>query len=102
VPKSRIPTKHLRPNLTSSRPSNGVVREEELPAATLPSPGGCREHISIFLCVKRVPQDRLKAWTGKLTGLSGDGEEIILKLVGLDDLWTEGGRGGEAAAAWGP
>jgi hypothetical protein len=101
VLKSRILTKHLRPNLTTSRPSNCVVGEEGLPAATLPSPGGCAEHISIFLREKRVPRDRLKDWTGKLTGLSGDGEEITLKLVGVGGFVDRGREGWEGCCGLG-
>jgi ADP-sugar diphosphatase len=91
----------LQASSTSSQPSNGVVEEEELPQAIFPSPGGCDEHISIFLHEKRVPRETLKDWTGKLTGLRDDGEKITLKLVKLEDLWKEGGRDGKAAAAWG-
>lgn len=91
----------LQATNTSSQPTNGVIEEEELPTAIFPSPGGCDEHISIFLHEKRVPRDTLKEWTGKLTGLRDDGEKITLKLVRLEDLWKEGGRDGKAAAAWG-
>ena len=75
--------------------------EESLPQAIFPSPGGCDEHISIFLHEKRVPRAQLKDWTGKLTGLRDDGEKITLKLVRLEDLWREGARDGKTAAAYG-
>jgi ADP-sugar diphosphatase len=91
----------LQASTGSSQLENSVIEDEELPVAIFPSPGGCDEHISIFLHEKRVPRETLKEWTGKLTGLREDGEKITLKLIRLEDLWKEGGRDGKAAAAWG-
>jgi ADP-sugar diphosphatase len=91
----------LQASNASSRPSSGVIEDEGLPEAIFPSPGGCDEHISIFLHEKRVPRAELEGWSGKLTGLRDEGEKITLKLVRLEDLWKEGGRDGKAAAAWG-
>lgn len=72
---------------------------EELPLAMYPSPGGCDEHVTIFMHERKVPRSQLKEWTGKLTGLRDHGEKITLKLVPLRDLWREGSRDGKCLAA---
>lgn len=76
------------------------VPEEVIPRSMFPSAGGCDEHIPIFLHERRVPREQLKEWTGKLTGLREEGEKITLKLVRLEDLWSEGARDAKALGAW--
>ncbi|KAL2107358.1 hypothetical protein VUR80DRAFT_5337 [Thermomyces stellatus] len=72
---------------------------EQLPLAMYPSPGGCDEHVTIFMHERKVPRAQLKEWTGKLTGLRDHGEKITLKLVPMKDLWREGSRDGKCLAA---
>lgn len=72
---------------------------EELPVAMYPSPGGCDEHVTIFMHERKVPRAQLKEWTGKLTGLRDRGEKITLKLVNMRDLWREGSRDGKCLSA---
>ena len=74
--------------------------EEQLQAGLYPSPGGSDEFIPIFLWQKRIPRERLKEWTGKLTGLRDEGEKITLKLTRLEDLWRVGVRDGKTLAAY--
>lgn len=74
--------------------------DEKLPEAIFPSAGGSDEHIPIFMHVKRVPRQQLKEWTGKLTGLRASGEKITLKLIKLEDLWSEGARDAKALGAF--
>jgi ADP-sugar diphosphatase len=73
---------------------------EKLQKAMYPSAGGCDEFVPVFLHQKRIPRDQLKDWQGKLTGLRDEGEKITLKLVGLEQLFREGGRDSKALAAW--
>ncbi|KAI0008199.1 hypothetical protein F4779DRAFT_628639 [Xylariaceae sp. FL0662B] len=79
----------------------GWEAEEEglLPPAVYPSPGGCDEHIPIFIHERRVPRAQLREWTGRLTGLRDHGEKITLKLVAMRDLWREGARDAKCLAA---
>ena len=72
---------------------------EGLPLAMYPSPGGCDEHVSIFMHERKVPRGQLEGWTGRLTGLRDDGEKITLKLVPMRELWREGSRDGKCLAA---
>lgn len=53
-----------------------------------PSPGGCDETIRLFLYEKEVSEDELSALAGKCTGVQEEGEQITLKIMDLDDLWT--------------
>ncbi|KAI1463608.1 uncharacterized protein F4812DRAFT_463434 [Daldinia caldariorum] len=73
--------------------------DENLPLAMYPSPGGCDEHIPIFMYERRVPRETLKEWSGKLTGLRDEGEMITLKLIRMRDLWKEGARDAKCLAA---
>jgi len=54
-----------------------------------PSAGGCDEFLRLFVYREEVNQERLQSLTGKLTGLSEEGEMITLKIVRLNDLWRE-------------
>ena len=72
---------------------------EELPLAVYPSPGGCDEHVGIYVHEKQVSRHQLKEWSGKLTGLRDEGEKITLKLVLLKDLWREASRDAKALSA---
>lgn len=72
---------------------------EGLPVALYPSPGGCDEHVTIFMHERKVPRAQLREWTGKLTGLRDHGEKITLKLVPMKDLWREGSRDGKCLSA---
>jgi ADP-sugar diphosphatase len=86
--------------LTIPAKEEGLGRMEVLPRAMFPSAGGCDEYIPIFLHEKRVERSTLKEWEGRLTGLRDEGEKITLKLVRLEDLWTEGARDAKALGAW--
>ncbi|PUU78866.1 hypothetical protein B9Z19DRAFT_1101160 [Tuber borchii] len=65
------------------------AERERLEEAVYPSPGGSDEFIKIFAHVYKIPQDTLRDWQGRLTGLRDHGEKITLKLVRLEDLWKE-------------
>lgn len=73
--------------------------DESLPHGVFPSPGGCDEHVPIYLHERRVPRAQLGEWTGRLTGERAHGEKITLRLVALRDLWREGARDAKALAA---
>ncbi len=51
------------------------------------SPGGCDEKITFLLYRKDVTRDELTSFEGRCTGLPEEGEQIILKVLPLDDLW---------------
>ena len=82
-----------------ARPRDEEGEGEGLPRAMYPSPGGCDEHVTIFMHERKVPRSQLKEWTGKLTGLRDHGEKITLKLVPMRDLWREGSRDGKCLSA---
>ncbi|KAF1809169.1 hypothetical protein P152DRAFT_476731 [Eremomyces bilateralis CBS 781.70] len=75
-------------------PDHGTLEE-----AMYPSPGGCDEFISIFLCEKRVARHQLEDFKGKLTGQRDHGEKITLKVIPLKDLWKVGARDAKALSA---
>jgi len=54
-----------------------------------PSPGGCDEFISIFLCEKDITFQELNELKGKLTGINEE-EKIILKIIKYSELIKEG------------
>ncbi|KAF2086441.1 NUDIX family hydrolase [Saccharata proteae CBS 121410] len=81
-------------------PSTEETTGETLHKAMYPSAGGCDEFIPLFLHERRVKRKTLDEWTGKLTGLRDHGEKITLKLVPLEDLYSEGGRDAKALGAW--
>jgi ADP-sugar diphosphatase len=53
-----------------------------------PSPGGSDETIRLFSLCKEVGEDELSSMNGRCTGLLEEGEQITLKIVPLEDLWT--------------
>ncbi|CAI8609655.1 unnamed protein product [Vicia faba] len=52
-----------------------------------PSPGGCDEDISIFLCRKHVDKEVIMHLQGKETGLREHGELIKVRVVPYKNLW---------------
>eukprot|EP01052_Picozoa_sp_SAG31_P004648 SAG31_NODE_195_length_20708_cov_9.627638_2_plen_508_part_00 len=54
----------------------------------LPSAGGCDETVRLFLYRQSVSVSFLKMMDGRLTGNTGEGEQIILRLMGLDEAWN--------------
>jgi 8-oxo-dGTP pyrophosphatase MutT (NUDIX family) len=73
--------------------------EEGLAQAMFPSAGGCDEHITIFSYEKRLPRDKIREWSGRLTGLREHGEKITLKVVPMEQAWREGARDAKCLAA---
>jgi ADP-sugar diphosphatase len=53
------------------------------------SPGACDESISLFLYQKRLPRDIIDSLRDLEIGLHNEGENIILKLVRLENLWRK-------------
>jgi ADP-sugar diphosphatase len=53
-----------------------------------PSPGGCDEAIRLFTFTREVSEDEMAAMNGKCTGLLSEGEQITLKIVPIDELWS--------------
>lgn len=51
------------------------------------SPGGTDETIRLFLYEKDVTADELAKLNGKCTGVQGEGEQITLKIMPLDEIW---------------
>lgn len=51
------------------------------------SPGGTDETLRLFLYEKEVTAEELAKLNGKLTGVQGEGEQITLKIMPLDDIW---------------
>ncbi|KAK5656381.1 hypothetical protein OQA88_4762 [Cercophora sp. LCS_1] len=80
-------------------PQEREVGDGNLPRGVYPSPGGCDEYIPIYACEKRVKRGTLGEWTGRLTGLRGEGEKITLKLVKMRDVWKVAARDGKTLAA---
>lgn len=56
-------------------------------STVFPSPGGCDEEISIFLCRKRVDKEIITHVQGKETGLREHGELIKVRVVPYKNLW---------------
>lgn len=56
-------------------------------STVFPSPGGCDEEISIFLCRKRVDKEIITHLQGKETGLREHGELIKVRVVPYKNLW---------------
>jgi ADP-sugar diphosphatase len=79
--------------------SNVVNTAESLEKAMYPSPGGCDESITLYLCQKRLKGAHIKHLENLPTGLTTEGEKIRLKLVPLTELWREGARDAKALAA---
>lgn len=52
-----------------------------------PSPGGCDEDISVFLCKRSVSKDIIEQLQGKETGLHDHGEFIKVRVVPYSNLW---------------
>jgi len=52
------------------------------------SPGGSDETMRLFYHEAQVSDEDLAAIQGRCTGLLDEGEQITLKVVPLDDLWT--------------
>ncbi|KAI5417427.1 Nudix hydrolase 14 [Lathyrus oleraceus] len=52
-----------------------------------PSPGGCDEEISIFLCRKHVDKEVITHLQGKETGLREHGELIKVRVIPYKNLW---------------
>lgn len=51
------------------------------------SPGGTDETLRLFLFEKEVTADELVKLNGKCTGVQGEGEQITLKIMPLDEIW---------------
>ena len=52
------------------------------------SPGGSDETIRLFSFRKEVSEEELNSMQGRCTGLLEEGEQITLKILPLEDLWT--------------
>ncbi|KAL8171003.1 hypothetical protein V2J09_022807 [Rumex salicifolius] len=52
-----------------------------------PSPGGCDEEMSIFLCKKHISKEVIEQLQGKETGLHEHGEFIRVRVVPYTKLW---------------
>ena len=76
------------------------VAVERLQRGMYTSPGGSDEFVPLFLHQRRVARGTLEEWTGKLTGLRGEGERITLRLVRLEELWRVGARDAKVLGAW--
>lgn len=72
---------------------------ETLAEAMYPSPGGCDEHISLFLWEKEMDRVHIDALRGKITGLRAEGESITLRLEKFTDLWKVGARDAKTLGA---
>ncbi|KAH6674888.1 hypothetical protein B0J14DRAFT_588359 [Halenospora varia] len=81
--------------IPESEPSNEVF-----PRAMYPSVGGCDEGLQLFVHQRRISNDTLKRYEGKMTGLLEEGENIHLKLVPYKDLWKSGARDAKALGAY--
>ncbi|CAG7561187.1 unnamed protein product [Fusarium equiseti] len=72
---------------------------EGLAQAMFPSAGGCDEHVTIFSYEMKLPRDKIREWSGRLTGLREHGEKITLKVVPMGEAWREGARDAKCLAA---
>lgn len=79
---------------------DGSNDPENLVKAMYPSPGGCDEHISLFLWEKVMDGVHIEALKGKITGLRMAGEAITLRLEKYDNLWKVGARDAKTLGAW--
>lgn len=52
------------------------------------SPGGTEETIRLFYFERDVTPEELADFNGRCTGVLGEGEQITLKVVPLEDLWS--------------
>jgi 8-oxo-dGTP pyrophosphatase MutT (NUDIX family) len=80
--------------------SDDDPQAETLVKAMYPSPGGCDEHISLFLWEKEMDRVHIEALKGKITGLRTAGEMITLRLEKYTDLWKVGARDAKTLGAW--
>lgn len=76
-------------------PSDG----EGLAKGAFSSAGGCDEYVTLYSFEKYIPREQLKEWSGRLTGLRAHGEKITLKVVPMENLWTEAARDAKALSA---
>lgn len=95
----------LKPSTTKASESNqGPPKSaqeamEQLKEAMYPSPGACDEAIGLMLYQKKMTEEQMKKLQGAKTGLTAEGEVIVLKLVELKNLWKEAVRDSKALAA---
>lgn len=95
----KIPMSELI-NMTELALQDSDGDTEMLIKAMYPSPGGCDEHISLFLWEKEMDRVHIEALKGKITGLRPAGEAITLRLVKYTDLWKVGARDAKTLGAW--
>ncbi|KAJ4125892.1 hypothetical protein NW765_001667 [Fusarium oxysporum] len=72
---------------------------EDIARGMFPSAGGCDEYITIFSYEMKIEREKIKEWSGRLTGLREHGEKITLKVVPMKDAWREGARDAKCLAA---
>ncbi|KAJ4421156.1 hypothetical protein N0V82_003920 [Gnomoniopsis sp. IMI 355080] len=95
----KIPESELI-NMTELALKDSDDDPETLVKAMYPSPGGCDEHISLFLWEKEMDRVHIEALKGKITGLRTAGETITLRLEKYTDLWRVGARDAKTLGAW--
>lgn len=95
----KIPESELI-NMTELALKDSDDDPEVLAKAMYPSPGGCDEHISLFLWEKEMDRVHIQALKGKITGLRTAGETITLRLEKYTDLWKVGARDAKTLGAW--
>lgn len=95
----KIPESELI-NMTELALKDSDGDTETLAKAMYPSPGGCDEHISLFLWEKEMDRVHIEALKGKITGLRTGGEAITLRLEKYTDLWKVGARDAKTLGAW--
>lgn len=95
----KIPESELI-NMTELALQDSKDDTETLAKAMYPSPGGCDEHISLFLWEKEMDRVHIEALKGKITGLRTGGEAITLRLVKYTDVWKVGARDAKTLGAW--
>lgn len=52
------------------------------------SPGACEETMRFFAYCRQVSRSELDAMNGRCTGLAEEGEQITLKIIELDEIFT--------------